>query len=164
MRGLPMFHNSWLHCFEIASGSRNAIVSEGAAPAPHKGSAHPVEPFLGVLCGGLVQVELVVQDDVEALGGKVVHSPHEAVQRRVLRQIRIAGTWHAAHKDNKNLQLTAFLPLLALHAIPAKRRGTPADEMHVEAMQLLDSRDSGKVQSTADAVLSIAFLYSTGMV
>ena len=37
--------------------------------------ARPVEPLLGVLGGGLVQVELVVQDDVEALLRKVVDHP-----------------------------------------------------------------------------------------
>jgi len=58
------------------------------------GGAYLLEPQLLVVDGGLVQVELVVQDDVKAVRGVEVDHKHEAVEHGVLRQVAVADARH----------------------------------------------------------------------
>ena len=56
--------------------------------------SYPLQPLLLVVDGGLVQVELVVQDDVEVVLREEVDDKQEPVEDGVLRQVAVA---HARH-------------------------------------------------------------------
>ena len=62
------------------------------------GKAHPLNPLCLIVNSCLIQIELVVQNDVEAVGCIEIDDKHESIQDSVLRQVAIADAGHCRRR------------------------------------------------------------------